>query len=70
MINDIEVYRESGRRAAKAVNENDWPRHNFERHWFNRAVRLEREAVRVMIRNSWAQAYSEARNVPKFTPFK
>jgi hypothetical protein len=62
-LNPLEVYADAGRKAAIAVNENDWARADSWRRWLNEACRLESKQWATMARQAYEQAYVQTRRV-------
>lgn len=60
-MNSIDIYAESGRRQALAVNENDPARALLERNWRMKALQLEDEDYRREARKAADYAYQAAR---------
>jgi hypothetical protein len=65
MLNDLEVYKECGRRAAQAVNQKDLARAGVERDYFSRMRRLEKPEDRDLVRLTYDNAYAAARTVKR-----
>lgn len=65
MINSIESYAESGRKAGQAQRRGDSAHATFERDWFSRALRLEQGADRAAARMAWEGAYRDAATPPR-----
>ena len=61
MLNSLEAYAESGRKTAEARNKRDEAGAAFEKDWFNRARRLEKEEDRAAIDLIFNEAYKSAR---------
>jgi hypothetical protein len=57
VINALDVYRESGLRAAIAFHQHDLTRCQFEFSWMARAARLEAPLDRRRAREAFAEAY-------------
>ncbi len=62
MINTLEVYRDCGSKAAKAMNQRDQGRATFEHTWFNRARRLETEDDRREADKAFREGYTTERS--------
>jgi hypothetical protein len=61
MLNSLEAYAESGRKTAEARNKRDEAGAMFEKDWFTRARRLEKEEDRAAIDLIYNEAYRAAR---------
>jgi hypothetical protein len=62
-LNPLEVYAEAGRKAAEAVNENDWARSKFHSGWMRKAIALETDQWKQMARKAFDEAYKTTRRV-------
>ena len=62
-LNPLEVYSEAGRKAAEAVNHNDWSKSKFHSDWMRRAIRLESKQWQQMAREAFDKAYKAARRI-------
>lgn len=69
MLNSIETYTESGRKAAKFANKSDWAAHDFESSWFRRAIALEKDEDKAVARAAYDAGFKEERNVPRVQYF-
>ena len=63
MLNPINVYTESGIRAAKATNVGDGACYKFESDWVRRAFRMESPSDRIIARKAYDDAYKSARRI-------
>jgi len=63
MFRPIEDYRESGKRAAKAQNENDASRVKSEQDYFRRMLEMESGQDKIDARFAFDFAYKATRNV-------
>lgn len=63
MLNSLDEYRESGKRAAHAMNQHDISRYKFEDEWYRSAKNMENEEDRLVI----SQAYEEAFRTERIT---
>jgi hypothetical protein len=63
MLNSLEVYADTGRKAAEAINDGDYARYRFHRDWLTRALALESKTAAETARNTYAYAYSLARKI-------
>ena len=61
MLNSLEAYAESGRKTAQARNKRDEDGALFEKDWFTRARRLEKEEDRAAIDLAYNEAYKATR---------
>ena len=62
-LNPLEVYSEAGRKAAEAVNHNDWARSKFHSNWMRLAIALESKQWQQMAREAFDKAYKAARHI-------
>jgi hypothetical protein len=62
-LNPLEVYADAGRKAAIAVNQNDWPRSKFHSDWMRKACQLESPQWAKMAREAFDAAYKSARRI-------
>lgn len=69
MVNSVEAYVESGKRAAKAMNDRDMSRYDFENGWFRRAKALESDEGKLLAQESYNEGYTYARVVPAVDRF-
>lgn len=69
MVNSIAVYVESGKRAAKAMNQNDGSRYEFENRWFRSAKALETDGNKLKAQAAYDEGYNYARVVPAVDRF-
>lgn len=70
MINPIEAYRDAGRRAAKAMNVQDFALYDHEHRWYRQARSLERTGDLPEVDAAYQAGWDEVRDVPEFTPFR
>jgi len=70
MINQIESYRDAGRRAAKAMNVQDIALYDHEHRWYRQARSLERTEDLPEVDAAYRAGWDEVRNAPTFTPFR
>ena len=70
MINPKEHYQELGRMAAQALNHNDRARYEFEKNYFTRCKRIEKEEDRMEAAQAFDEGFAEVRHVPKPEYFK
>lgn len=64
MLNNIESFTESGKRAAQAMNQKDLCRYHFEKTWANRAIDMEKGDDRVAAKQAYEKAFTANRVVP------
>ncbi len=69
MLNSIEVYVESGKRAATAMNQRDGSRYEHENQWFRRAKGLETGDNKLKAQAAYDEGYNYARVVPAVDRF-
>lgn len=65
MFNSLELYADAGRKAARAVNEGDAARANFERQHVGKMLALETPDNRRKAREAYDEAYRATRKVPR-----
>jgi len=61
MINCLELYKDAGEKAAKAFNENDYTRFNFEKQHFLKMLSLEVEDDKIIAREAYNNSYCATR---------
>lgn len=69
MVNSVEAYVDSGKRAAKAMNDRDMSRYDFENGWFRRAKALESDEGKLLAQRAYDEGYTYARVVPPVDRF-
>jgi len=70
MMNTVEVYVESGKRAATAMNQRDTSRYDFENRWFRRAKGLEQGPNKELAQAAYDEGYAYARVTPRVEYFR
>lgn len=70
MLNSLEVYKESGIRAAKAHNDRDHARYREENLYFGRMYALEKPEDKPLARQAYEEGYKSARRVPPVQYFR
>lgn len=70
MLNTIEIYQDSGRKAAQCQNVGDQAGYDFHRRWYRRALALEAVHDREAVSQAYDLAYKDNRNVPAPCPFR
>lgn len=69
MLNDLELYRDCGRKCAKARNEGDEARAMFEKDYGDRMIRLETAMDRSLAILEFDTGYREVRRVPTYAAY-
>ena len=70
MFNSLDVYKEVGERAAKAMNQKDLSLYEREKRWLSTALSMEADAYRIEARAAYDQGFKDVRNVPQITYFR
>lgn len=70
MLNSLESYRESGIRAAKALNDEDWPRYSEENRHYGKMRSMEKTQDLMLARQAYDEGYKSARRVPPVRYFR
>lgn len=63
MLNDLEIYRDAGAKAARAMNRNQGEEFRFHADHMRRMLALETDANRPLARAAYDEAYSANRNI-------
>ncbi|KZX78233.1 hypothetical protein A3715_33420 [Oleiphilus sp. HI0009] len=63
MRNSEEAYKESGEKTAKAINEHDYSRTQFEKDYFRKMLNLEDGLDRSRAQSIFQKAYRDKRKV-------
>lgn len=69
MRNQLDLYTDAGRRAARATNEGDAPRAAEERRHHVLMLRFELAADRRAAQSAYDAGYKAVRHVPVWNPF-
>ncbi len=63
IFNQLDVYEDAGRKAAQALNEQDWLRCKFHSDWARKAMRLEDKEWATKARAAFDAAYKSTRKI-------
>jgi hypothetical protein len=65
MLNCPDVYNEAGQKTARARNHSDEALAAFQKSWFRRAKRMERQEDQAAAQEAFDKGYIQVRFVPK-----